>query len=109
MARLDGQQAFRGFFEGFVPADRLPAARRAPDGLAEPVRVLVDVLDRHGLRAEVAPAERVGLVAANREDRRAPHPDGDPAQGLAQVAGSIMGALDVRHAVPPRAVYVLYR
>jgi hypothetical protein len=57
--------------------------------LAQTIRVFVQVLQRHGLGADVAARERVGIVALDRDDPAALHLEGQAADGLAQVAHAV--------------------
>src|SRR5262249_29489681 len=91
-----------GLVERFLPADLLEAGRGAAQGAAQPVPVLVHVLEGHGLRADVAAAEGILGVAADRADASLGHFDRDAAHRFAQVAGTEMRAQPgrVAHAVP---------
>ena len=91
---LDGGQALGRLGERLVPAHLDPSPRGAPLGTAQAVGVLVEVLEGDRLRAEVAAAERVVLVAADREDVGAVRLDLDAAHGFAEVAGAEVGAGD---------------
>ena len=54
-----------GFIHGFIPADRHPAIGGALHRVAQAVWVVMQILQRHGLRADMPTAERVGLVTTD--------------------------------------------
>src|SRR5947207_5905523 len=58
---------------------------------AQPVRIDVEVPERGALRADEAPAERVGVVAPDTDDRAAVQGEFQPAGRLAQRAGAVRG------------------
>ncbi|MNG24053.1 hypothetical protein D3C84_1087320 [compost metagenome] len=67
-------------------------------GLAQAVRVVLDVLQRHGLGADMATAERVLGVALDRADQGPPVVcmadfDVQPADRFAKVTGTVMQGL----------------
>ena len=84
-------QPTRHLVERLVPADLLPAVAAPPDRAPQAVGVVVDVLERHRLRADVAAAEGIVLVAANGEDALAVVLDGDAADGFAEGADPEVG------------------
>ncbi len=92
VVHLDTQQPFRRLVERLGPGDRLPSSLRAPHRLAQPVGILVHVLERHCLGTDVSPAEGVGGVATDGEDLLAADADLHPAHGLAQVTGPVVQA-----------------
>ena len=94
---LDSREALGRLGERLVPRDLLPAVGGAPHGAAQAVRVRVDVLERGRLRADVAAAEGVLFVAADRDDAVALDLDLDPAHGFAEVAGAVVGVRHGRH------------
>ena len=67
---VDGMNALevlRYLVKSFIPLETLPTVRSAAHGIFQPVFVVVQILQRHGLRADVTSAERVVLVPANIE------------------------------------------
>ncbi len=72
------------------PGNLFPSRRRASHRPAQPVRVLVEVLQRDGFRADVAAAQHVVAVGLDREDLSVPMLDHDAAHGLADRAGAVM-------------------
>ncbi|MNN41757.1 hypothetical protein D3C81_1558960 [compost metagenome] len=98
VSRLDLRQALGDQGEGFVPLDRQPFAAGTAHGLAQPVRVVLDVLQGHGLGADVAATEAVLGVALDGEDAAAAvflvlGLDGQAADGLAEMACTVMDGL----------------
>ena len=91
---LDAAQVGNHLLERLLPADRLPAIGRAPHRLAQPVGIVVQVLQGHRLGADMAAAERVLPVAADGDDLVAAVVDLDPAHRLAEVARAMVD-LDV--------------
>ena len=79
----------RDEIERLVPRDGFPPAAVAPDGPRQPVGIVVNVDERHRLRADVAAAEGVGRIAADADDLVPARADLEAADGLAQVAGAI--------------------
>ena len=67
---------------------RRPAVARAAQRLLQAIGVVVQVLERGRLRADVALAEGVVVVTADGADALALHLDAEPAHGLAEVAGA---------------------
>jgi len=84
------RDAFRGKGERLVPADRAPVRPVAPHRRAQPVRVGLDILQRHCLRADMAAAERIGRIALDRDDAIILDLDRQAADRFAQIAGTIM-------------------
>ena len=88
---LDSPNPLRGLVEGRIPTDALPIARRgAPHRVTQSIRVILDVLQRHRLGANVTATEAVLTITADRDDTAILDPDFDAADGLAQVAGPVM-------------------
>ena len=83
MGALHFEEPLRGQVEGGLPADLLPIRSAPAEGPAQPVRVLVQILQRDRLRADVPVAEHVVFVTANREDAVSVDRDGKPAHRLA--------------------------
>ncbi|CAI8723491.1 hypothetical protein EMIT0232MI5_110194 [Pseudomonas sp. IT-232MI5] len=81
----------------FVPLDRQPLATNATHWLAQAVRIILDVLQGHGFGADVATAEGVEGITLDRGDRNMAIGfgglDGQPTNGFAQVAGTVMESL----------------
>jgi hypothetical protein len=90
------KEAARRMIESLVPGKGLPAARGAPERLAEAVGILVQVLECPRLRTEVTAAERIVLIAANGVDGSVSNMNLDAAACLAQCAGSIDDAFQGR-------------
>src|SRR5262249_45597293 len=86
----DGRKPAVDLGEGLAPADPFPGGAATDHGLAKAVGIVVQVLQGRSLGAQVAAAERVGLVAPDAEDLPAAGPDLEPAGGLAQGAGTIV-------------------
>ena len=86
-------QPARDLGVGLVPGRLDEAAVALDQGLAQAIRVVLQVFQRHRLRAQVAVAEHVLLVAADGDDARLrPVPDTVRAQaaaGLAQRADAL--------------------
>lgn len=91
VSALHRDEALGSFRDGLVPSHLGEARGRAPQGTAQPVRVFVDVLEGHRLRADVAVAQGIGFVSANRQHAVAFGFHDQPADGFAQVAGADMG------------------
>ncbi|MNH25358.1 hypothetical protein D3C79_853470 [compost metagenome] len=70
MGLLDGPELLRGQFEGFLPADRLPAVSDALVWRTQAIRIVLDILQGHRLGADMAAAEAVLGVALDRSDAR---------------------------------------
>jgi hypothetical protein len=92
---VDGQQRIGGGVEGLIPADFLPVvatvgARDASHGVAEAVRILVNVLERDGLGADMAAAQGVVRIALDGDDLLAARFDLQATDRLAEVAGAIV-------------------
>jgi hypothetical protein len=77
------EEPLRGQVEGGLPADLLPIRSAPAQGPAQPVRVLVQILQCDRLRTDVPVAEHVVFVAADREDAVSVDRDGKPAHRLA--------------------------
>ena len=56
----------RGALDSLVPRNRLPAAANTAHWRAQPVWVVLNVLKRHSLRADVPPAEWIVRIALDR-------------------------------------------
>ena len=88
---VDLHQSAGSGVQGLFPADFLPlAVRGLLDRGAQPVRVLVQVLEGHRLGTDMAAAEWIVLVAPDGDDLVAFRFNDDPADGLAQVAGPVV-------------------
>jgi hypothetical protein len=73
--------------EGLLPTDLLPFVADSPQRPTQPIRILVNVPQRHRLGTDVTAAERVFAVAADGHDPLALHLDAQTARRLAQGAG----------------------
>ena len=62
---IDSLEVVGYFVKSFVPADALPTLRSTAHWLSEPVFVVVNILQRNRLRADVSTAEGIFVVAAN--------------------------------------------
>jgi hypothetical protein len=94
---LDGADARGDVVERVVPVDALPAVRRSPQGKADPVRIVMQVLERRSLGTDVATRERVLAVPPDREDVLAGVPDLESAHRLAQRARPEVHVRGSRH------------
>ncbi|CRM84215.1 hypothetical protein [Pseudomonas sp. 22 E 5] len=95
---LNACEAFGHQRKGFVPRDRLPVAAHAQHGLVQTVRVVLDVLQRHGFWANVSAAERIQRVALDGSDRQAAVVrlggfQGQTTDGFTQMAGTVVESL----------------
>ena len=86
--------------EGLVPADLLPVAAVPPQRHPQPVGVGFQVEDRVALRTDVAAAEGIGIVAANRTQATAIEAELQAADRFAQRASAKTRFLG-RHVDPP--------
>jgi len=68
---LDTRQPLGDQGKRFVPRDRSPFAARSQHRLVEAVRVILDILQRHRLWADMTTAEGVQRVALDRGNRQA--------------------------------------
>ncbi|MNS45207.1 hypothetical protein D3C72_776690 [compost metagenome] len=98
MGLLDRPQPVGSQGKGLVPADGMPVLAHPLVRLAQAVGVVLDVLQGHGLWADMAAAERVLGVALDRTDQRPPvvvmaHFDVQPTDRFAQVTGTVMQGL----------------
>ena len=96
--RLNAGQPLGHQGKGFIPGNRLPLAAHPQHGLAQTVRVVLDVLQGHCLGADMAATETVQGVALDRGDRQATvfglgGFQGEAADGFAQVAGTVVESL----------------
>ena len=76
--------------EGFVPLNRLPLVAYPAHRVAQAIRIVLDVLQRDGLGADVTTTETVLRVALDRYDLLITGFDGQAANGLAQVTGTVV-------------------
>ena len=98
MRGLDRTQALGHQVEGLVPADGLPLLANSAHGLTNSIRVVLDVLQCHGLGADMATAETVLGIALDRANLRAAVSlsfgfDGESTDGFAQMARTVMKGL----------------
>jgi hypothetical protein len=98
---LDVGEALGGQVERLVPADLREAVADLLERVAQPVGVVLQLGEGHALRADVAAAERILLVAADLEHPLAVVLDLEPAERLAEHALGVVGARG--HRGPPRA------
>ena len=75
------------------PFHFLPAALGLPDRLFQAVRILVQVLQRNRLRADMSPAQWIIFITLDGCDPTVLQFDCDTAHGLAKVTGTIVGAV----------------
>ena len=87
---LDVVQAPGCLVQGFIPADRHPAVGGAFHRMAQAVRIVVQVLQGHGLGADMAPAKWVVLVTPDGQNLIAAMLDLDATHGFAEIAGVVM-------------------
>ena len=106
VALADLGQALGDQLVGLVPADGLPLFAAAAHGVAQAIGVVLDVLQRHCLRTDMAAAEAVEGVALDRKDALAFGLDGQTADGFAQMTGTVMDA-DVAHFGFPHGAVVV--
>lgn len=92
--------------ERVVPFDRLPLRALPAHRSAQAVGIVLDILQRHGLGADMAPAERIERIALDREDALDFGLDGQAADGFAQVAGTVMDGRLAHFGFPHDAVVV---
>ena len=62
---VDAFKVLGNLVKRFVPPDALPTIRSAADRMLQPVLIVVQVLQRNGLRADVPAAERIVFITAN--------------------------------------------
>jgi hypothetical protein len=86
----DRPHATIDLLESLVPARLLERPVATDQRRPQAVRVLVQLLDPVGLRADEAAAEDVGAVAADRHHVMAVRLDLEPARGLAERAGAVL-------------------
>src|SRR5688572_894918 len=65
VGRVNALEVLCYLIEGLVPSDAFPAANGATDGMSQPIRVEVNVLESNSLRADISAAERIVFIAAN--------------------------------------------
>ena len=90
MRALCRGQTLAGDRERFVPADRMPFGTDAPQRRAQPIRIGFQIEDRVALRADVAAAERIFGVAANRAERAVFVTQFQAADRFAQRTGAVV-------------------
>ena len=88
-----GGQAARDFCVRLVPSGLLEDTVAFDQWRAQPVRVFMQVFQRHAFGADVASTEHVGVVAANADDLAVAHLDLQTAAGLAQGADAVVGGV----------------
>src|SRR5471032_629666 len=65
---LNGCQTFGDEIKRILPLHRLPLTAYPPHGLMQAIRIVLDVLQRHRLGADVAAAEGVQRITLDRGD-----------------------------------------
>ncbi|MNJ71191.1 hypothetical protein D3C77_677060 [compost metagenome] len=98
MRLLDRPELTCGQLEGFFPTDCLPTVSHSLMGCTQPVRIVLDVLQGHCLRTDVAAAEAVVMIALYRGDawggiRIVGDFQGQAANGFTQMTGTVMQGL----------------
>ncbi|MNP31268.1 hypothetical protein D3C76_1243820 [compost metagenome] len=96
--RLNARETFGDQIECGLPLDGPPLIAYPLHGLAQAVRIVLDVLQRHRLGADVPSAEGVQGVALDRRDLDVAafdHAgfDGQATDRFAQMAGTVMESL----------------
>src|SRR6056297_3567097 len=86
-------ELFRDQIKRFVPFHFLPAGFGSPNGLLQAVRILVQILQRNCLWADMSPTQRIILITLDGCNPAVVHFDRDTAHGLAKVTGTIVGAV----------------
>ncbi len=79
-----GAQLVGDEIERFGPAELVPRVAVAAHRALQSIRIVMQIRERGALRADVAAAERIGVVAAHRSDALAVDLDREPAGCLAQ-------------------------
>ena len=90
MLPLDRDQAPADLRGGRGPRQLFPACTDAANRTSQAVGVVVDVLVRGPLRADVAAAEGIVPIAADREDLPSGRLDLEPADRVAQIADRVV-------------------
>ena len=65
--RVNVFEVLRNFVKSFVPSEPLPTLRCAAHGIFQPVFIVVKILQRNGLRADVSAAEWIVFVTTDVE------------------------------------------
>ena len=97
-------QATFDFREGLVPCRLLEAAVALDHRRAKPVRILVQICERHALGTDIALRERVGFCAPHRDDTPILMRDLKAAAGLAERTDAVAG-FDGHGSPPGQATY----
>ena len=96
IALYDVHQALGSSVQRLLPADVLPGVRltrcaaHTCERPAQPIRVVVNILQSHGLGADVPPTQGVVRVALDRQYPLTIGFDTQAANGLAEVAGAMV-------------------
>ena len=85
--QLDAGQVLGDIVERLGPRNFLPAARRAPNRPPQTVRILLNLLQRDGLRTDVSAAERILFIGSDSNDPIGLHLDEQATGRFAQIAG----------------------
>lgn len=87
MCPLERVDPLRGLAQRFVPTDAPPATAGLAKGVAQPIRIVLQVGERGGLGADMPAAEWVFGVALDALDATSLRSDPDATCGLAKAAG----------------------
>ncbi|MNY45625.1 hypothetical protein D3C86_1807430 [compost metagenome] len=95
---LNRPQSLGNQVESLLPFDRLPFAADLEHGLAQPVGVILDVLQGHSLGADMATTETIVGIAFDRTDAQRLVGafggfDGQATNGFTQVARTVVQSL----------------
>lgn len=88
MLDLETMDTFCGSVQRLIPVDLSPTIAAAPERSAQAIGVVMELCERRAFRANVTLAENIVPVAADGDDAITIELDGEPAHGLAQVAGA---------------------
>src|SRR3989442_12823381 len=88
--RVNAFEVLHYLVKRFVPSDALPTVSSAADGIFEPIFIIVNVLQSHGLRADVASAEGVIFITADVQTLVGLNRDFDPTHSFAEIAVAVV-------------------
>src|ERR1051325_112844 len=88
--RVNALEVLRHFVKRFVPLQPLPTVSGATHRIAQPIFIVVQILQGDSFRADVAAAERILLVTANVEMLIPADSYLQAADRLAKIAGAIV-------------------
>ena len=83
-------EVLRHLVKSFVPSDALPPNRSAADRMFESIFVVMNVLQGNSLRADVTAAERIVLIATDRQMMVRLDSDFDAANRFAEIAAAVV-------------------